>query len=186
MRCPVLLLTGFSCGNSDSQKRSTYAGRWQSVATSPIRKYSLSGMRISPAVCFVELFFLGAIGIGGGEPRRSPIVPQVARSGEIWWWGGGGVGRWGGEREEGETGVWGRFGGRLIHSALLNGRSRSASDGGAENRAGIPGEHAAPPSSEGSIADSFIAHCSLQIKLLIPSLEQTDKPLERCFLERPV
>src|SRR5450631_3851498 len=50
MRCPVLLLTGFNCGNSLSQKRSTYAGSMHSFATSPIRKYSLSGITGSSVV----------------------------------------------------------------------------------------------------------------------------------------
>ena len=47
MRWPVLLLTGFNWANSVSQKRNTYAGNLQSVETSPIRKYSLSGIMTS-------------------------------------------------------------------------------------------------------------------------------------------
>ena len=47
IRWPVVLFTGRSCGNSVSQKRSTYAGRRQSRATSPIRKYSFSGIMTS-------------------------------------------------------------------------------------------------------------------------------------------
>src|SRR5206468_11381836 len=47
IRWPVLLLTGLSWGNSVSQKRRTYAGRRQSDATSPMRKYNLSGITIS-------------------------------------------------------------------------------------------------------------------------------------------
>src|SRR5437016_3734913 len=35
IRWPVLLLTGFNCGNSVSQKRRTYAGRRQSCEISP-------------------------------------------------------------------------------------------------------------------------------------------------------
>src|SRR5215468_1960425 len=61
IRCPVLLFTGFNCGNSDSQKRSTYAGRRQRIATSPIRKYNLSGIRIWFAPFLPVLFFLAAI-----------------------------------------------------------------------------------------------------------------------------